>query len=63
MLADRSKGKSVGATLLALLCLVALVGIPLYLKNRGTNEFANISWREFKADDGSFSILMPGYPE
>jgi hypothetical protein len=56
------KGKSVGLVMLALICLVALIGIPLYLKNRGTNEFAGLAWKEYKPDDGSFSILMPGVP-
>lgn len=57
------KRKGVALTLLALVCLVALVGIPWYLKNRGPNELITLSWREFKPDDGSFSILMPGEPK
>jgi len=57
------KSKGMGATLLALVCLIALVGIPWYLKSRGANEFANASWRDFKSDDGSFSVSIPGEPK
>jgi len=59
---NAKKSRGAGATLLAVICLVALIGIPWYLKSRGgaAKEFASLSWREFKAEDGSFSIQMPG---
>jgi hypothetical protein len=47
---------------LALVCLAAAVAIPSYLK-ASKSEFADLSWKEFKADNGSFSILMPLQPE
>ena len=56
------KRKTRGVIVLALLCLAAAVGIPWYLKG-SRSEFADISWREFKADDGAFSILVPQEPQ
>jgi hypothetical protein len=62
--ANVKKSRGAGATLLAVICLVALVGIPWYLKSRGgANEFASLSWTEFKSEDGAFSVQMPGVPK
>ena len=57
------KGKSTLTVLLALLALVALLGIPVYLKNRSDARFANLQWREYNSDDSSYTVLMPGAPK
>jgi hypothetical protein len=61
-LPNLNKGRGGAATLLALICLVALIGIPWYLKSSGANDLTNLSWRDFNPD-GSFSIQMPGEPK
>lgn len=60
--AEAPKRKTFGVIALALVCLGAAIGIPWYVKG-SKSEFADLSWKEFKADNGSFSILMPLEPE
>ena len=46
----------------ALLSLIAAVAIPKLL-GRKTVDPASLSWREYKAPDGSFSVSLPGEPK
>jgi hypothetical protein len=62
-LPDSQQGKSIKVVLIALICLVAVIGVPWYLKYSSKTEFTDISWRVFKPEDGSFSILMPAEPQ
>lgn len=55
------QGKTIGVVLIALICLVAVIGVPWYLSRK--SELATLEWREYKPDDGAFSILMPGEPK
>jgi hypothetical protein len=60
---DSHQRKSTKLVIIALICLVAVIGVPWYLKYANKTEFADMVWREFKPKDGSFSILMPAEPK
>ena len=62
--ASGSHSKKTAAIIVAaVLCIVAAVSIPFYLKSGKSAELANLSWRDYQSDDGSFSVLMPGEPK
>jgi hypothetical protein len=59
---SRSK-KTVGIVVVAIICLVAVISIPLLLKSGKTANVASYNWQDYSPDDMSFSISMPGEPK
>jgi hypothetical protein len=59
---SRSK-KTVGIVVVAILCLVAAISIPLFLKSGKEPGVASYNWQDYSPDDMSFSISMPGAPK
>lgn len=59
---SRSK-KTIGIVVVAILCLVAVISIPLYLKSGKATDAVSYNWREYSPDDVSFSISMPNEPK
>lgn len=56
-------GKTIAvvAAAVASISLIAFIAIPRLLKP-GKANLANLSWREYKAPDGSFSVSLPSEP-
>jgi len=46
----------------AILALVGVVGVPYVLKNR-KGAVPNVTWRDYTAPDGTFSVSLPSAPE
>lgn len=59
---SRSK-KTIGIVVIAILCVVAVISIPLYLKSGKAMDSVSYNWRDYSPDDVSFSISMPGEPK
>jgi hypothetical protein len=47
----------------ALLCLVAVISIPLLLKSGKSANVASYNWQEYSPDDMAFTVSMPGEPK
>ncbi len=62
--APSGAGKLIAGVVVALaaLSLVAFVAIPRLLKPAKV-DVASLSWREYKAPDGSFTVSLPGEPK
>jgi hypothetical protein len=60
--------RSIGGALTRILIIVAVIGmvsylaIPMLLKSRKT-DFSKVSWTEYKAPDGKFSVSLPASPK
>ena len=60
---DSHSKKTIGIVVVAILCLVAVISIPLLLKSGKSAEVASYNWQDYSPDDMSFSISMPGEPK
>ena len=59
---SRSK-KTVGIVVVAILCLVAVISIPLLLKSGKSANAASYNWQDYTPDDMAFTVSMPGEPK
>jgi hypothetical protein len=59
-----SSGKTIAGifAVLAVLGLVAFIAIPKLLKAKKT-DFTNLSWTEYRAPDGTFTVSLPVAPK
>lgn len=60
---DSRSRKKVGIIVVAILCLVAVVSLPLLLKSGKSVNAASYNWQEYSPDDMTFSVTMPGEPK
>jgi hypothetical protein len=60
--ASNSRGKGGWVVVIAILVLLAIVAVPFVMRNKKTSA-SSMSWYDYHAPDGSFSISVPTTPK